>query len=229
MQDEPRRLRGRPRSYDAEAALARATEAFWHAGFAATSLDDLCEATGMNRPSLYGAFGDKRALYLRAVERYTQNGRRAMDEALAYERPIEEALARVYASALSLYFSGGGAARGCFLIGTAATEAAANPEVRARLGSALREFDRAFEGRLRHAQAQGELDPDADPGELAKIASAVLHTLALRSRAGDSRVSLRATADAAVRLICGNRPASGAKRLRGKKPTARRSKMRSSG
>lgn len=204
--DEPPRPRGRPRGYDAEVALGRATEAFWSTGYTATSLDDLCEATGMNRPSLYGAFGDKRALYLQALERYTEMGRRAIDEALDYDRPIAEALARVYAGALSLYFSGGGAARGCFLIGTAATEAVADPEARARLGRGLREFDRAFEARLRHAQAQGELDPAADPGELAKIASAVLHTLALRSRAGDSRASLRATADAGVRLICGASP-----------------------
>src|SRR5262245_65627375 len=96
MQKQPMQKRGRPRSYDPGVALARATEAFWHAGFAATSLDDLCEATGMNRPSLYGASGDKRALYLRALERYTQNGRRAMDEALAYGRPIAEPLARSY-------------------------------------------------------------------------------------------------------------------------------------
>ena len=200
------RPRGRPRAYDAEIALAAATEAFWSAGYAATTLDDLCDATDMNRPSLYGAFGDKRALYLRALERYTRNGRRAIDEALAYDRPIAAALARVYAGALSLYFSGAGAARGCFLIGTAATEAVADPEVRARLGQGLREFDRAFAARLRHAQAQGELDPAADPAELAKIASAVLHTLALRSRAGDSRASLQATADAGVHLICGSSP-----------------------
>jgi AcrR family transcriptional regulator len=205
VQKEPKRGPGRPRGYDPDTALARATDAFWSAGYAATSLDDLCDATGMNRPSLYGAFGDKRALYLDALERYTEIGRRAMEQALDYERPIAEALANLYAAALALYFSGGGAARGCFLIGTAVTEAVGNTEVRDVLGDALREFDGCFEARLRHAQAEGELAADADPASLAKIASAVLHTLALRSRAGDSRASLRATADAAVQLICGTR------------------------
>lgn len=222
VQKELSRPRGRPRSYDPEVALARATEAFWGAGYAATSLDELCAATGMNRPSLYGAFGDKRALYLQTLERYTRIGRDAMDEALAYESPVSQALARVYAAALSLYFQGGDAPRGCFLIGTAATEAVRDPEVRTRLGRALREFDCAFEARLRHAQAQGELPPEADPGELAKIASAVLHTLALRSRAGDTRAALRATAAAAVRLICGIQPPlSRAKRLHRKRPARR--------
>jgi AcrR family transcriptional regulator len=60
----PLRPRGRPRAYDPDVALAQAMDTFWHAGYAGTSLDDLSAATGMNRPSLYAAFGDKRALYL---------------------------------------------------------------------------------------------------------------------------------------------------------------------
>jgi AcrR family transcriptional regulator len=214
VQKDPKRRPGRPRSYDPETALARATDAFWKAGYAATSLDDLCDATGMNRPSLYGAFGDKRALYLDTLERYTEVGRQAMEQALDYERPIAEALANLYSAALALYFSGGAAARGCFLIGTAVTEAVNNTEVRDLLGDALRAFDDCFEARLRHAKAEGELAADADPASLAKIASAVLHTLALRSRAGDSRASLRATADSAVRLICGGPASSQARRQR---------------
>jgi len=194
--------RGRPRSYDPEKALARATDAFWRTGYSATSLDDLSAATGMNRPSLYGAFGDKHALYLATLERYTADGRHVMDEALNSGQPLREALKRVYDAALSLYFPKKDVSRGCFLIGTAATEAVRDSEIRVRLGAGLREFDRAFEARLRYAKAQGELDAAADPAALAKIASAVLHTLALRSRAGDSRASLRAIADVGVQLIC---------------------------
>lgn len=203
---QPLRPRGRPRAYQPEVALARATEAFWRSGYSATSLDDLSTATGMNRPSLYGAFGDKHALYLTTLERYTADGRHAMDEALNNGRSLQDALKRVYDVALSLYFPGRGVSRGCFLVGTAATEAVGDPEIRTRLGGGLREFDRAFEARLRQAQTQGELDAAADPAALARIASAVLHTLALRSRAGDSRALLRATADAGVQLICGTTP-----------------------
>ena len=71
---EPKR-RGRPRAYDPQAALARAAETFWKAGYAGTSLDDLVAATGMNRPSLYAAFGDKRDLYLKTLEHYRDEGR----------------------------------------------------------------------------------------------------------------------------------------------------------
>ena len=67
--------RGRPRAYEPEVALARALDVFWKEGFAATSLDDLSAATGMNRPSLYGAFGDKRELYIKSYESYRDRAR----------------------------------------------------------------------------------------------------------------------------------------------------------
>src|SRR5438552_7475022 len=110
--------RGRPRAYEPEVALGKALDLFRKGGFAATSLDDLGAATGMNRPSLYGAFGDKRALYGKALERYRAMGQAAMQEALACDRPLRQALRRVYARALSTYFSGETSARGCFMIGT---------------------------------------------------------------------------------------------------------------
>jgi len=211
---EVKPARGRPRAYDPGEALARATGAFWRAGYSATSLDELAAATGMNRPSLYGAFGDKRALYLRALERYTGQGRAAMQAALAPGPGLRESLLRVYDAALALYFPKGETARGCFLIGTAAVESVDDAQVREHLASGLREFDREFEARFRRAQAQGELAGGADAAMLAKLASAILHTLALRARAGDGRASLRATAVAGVELICGPAPVSGGRAAR---------------
>src|SRR3954462_1266031 len=66
---EPKR-RGRPRAYEPDVAIGQALALFRKGGYAATSLDDLSEVTGMNRPSLYGAFGDKRALYIKSYQRY---------------------------------------------------------------------------------------------------------------------------------------------------------------
>lgn len=206
VQKKEKRPRGRPRAYDPETALARATDAFWRAGFSGTSLDDLSAAMGMNRPSLYGGFGDKRALYLAAMDRYIERGRQGMRAALDETVPLADGLKRVYELALAMYFPQGDVALGCFLVGTAVTEAVADDEVRRKLGEGLRTFDRAFELRLRAAQHQGELDADADAAVLARLASAILHTLALRSRAGDSPASLRATAEAGIRLICGRPP-----------------------
>ncbi|MES2103909.1 MAG: TetR/AcrR family transcriptional regulator [Pseudomonadota bacterium] len=203
VQKEKARPRGRPRAYEPEQALSSARDSFWRTGYAGTSMDDLSTATGMNRPSLYGAFGDKHSIYLETLERYVIAGRLAMEQALAADLSLPQALARVYDTALSMYLPPHGDARGCFLIGTAATEAVADADVREILGAGLRTFDQAFEARLRLAQVQGQLPAGADPALLAKIASAILHTLALRSRAGDARASLRATAAAGVELICG--------------------------
>src|ERR1700710_2231908 len=125
--------RGRPRAYPPEIALAKALDLFRKDGFAATSLDALSAATGMNRPSLYGAFGDKRALYLTTLERYIAFGLAAMRDALDANLPLRDGLTQLYERSLSIYFDNEGAARGCFLIGTAATEAPNEPEVRARL------------------------------------------------------------------------------------------------
>jgi AcrR family transcriptional regulator len=199
--------RGRPRAYDPDVALACAIERFWDSGYAATSLDELSAATGMNRPSLYGAFGDKRDLYLKALARYWELSRVAVDEALAYDRPLREALQRFYGKALASYLSGKSGARGCFAIATATTEAVRDAQVRAALAQGLREIDTALEARIRFAQRQGELPRAADPFALAMLASATLHTLALRARAGATRDALQAIIAAALDVICGLEPA----------------------
>src|SRR5215472_428437 len=86
---EPKR-RGRPRAYQPEVALGKALELFRKGGFAATSLDDLSAATGMNRPSLYGAFGDKRELYIKSYQRYRDDARAATAEIFREDMPIRE-------------------------------------------------------------------------------------------------------------------------------------------
>src|SRR5438874_8246687 len=87
--NQPKR-RGRPRAYEPEIALGRALDLFRTQGFAATSLDDLSEATGMNRPSLYGAFGDKRELYIRSYRRYRDEARASMTEIFREEMPLRQ-------------------------------------------------------------------------------------------------------------------------------------------
>src|SRR5258707_15744864 len=93
---EPKR-RGRPRAYQPDIALAKALDLFRKDGFAATSLDDLSAATGMNRPSLYGAFGDKRELYIKSYRRYREDARAAMLDIFREEQPIRQRLLRIYA------------------------------------------------------------------------------------------------------------------------------------
>ena len=194
--------RGRPRAYDPQVALARAAEVFWKAGYAGTSLDDLAAATGMNRPSLYAAFGDKRGLYLKTLEHYRDESRARARAAMADNPTLRVLLTRFYAVALDLYLAGEDEPRGCYSIGTAATEAAVDSDVQAFLAASLRSTDEFLTGQIRKAKERGELSPNANPVALGYLATATLHTLAIRSRAGLPRKELDALVKAAIDVIC---------------------------
>jgi AcrR family transcriptional regulator len=199
---EPKR-RGRPRAYQPEIALGKALDLFRKDGFAATSLDDLSAATGMNRPSLYGAFGDKRELYIKSYARYRADARAAMIDIFRGELPIRERLQRIYAVALDIYLSGEAGPRGCFTVMTAASEAVADPEIRAMVQEGFAELDRAFATCLRRAREKGELPETADPVVLAQLASATIHTIAIRARAQMPRRELEAIVKGAIDVMVG--------------------------
>jgi AcrR family transcriptional regulator len=194
--------RGRPRAYDPQTALRRAAETFWDSGFAATSMDDLSQATGMNRPSLYAAFGDKQAIYAQALAAYRRQFNDALEAALNSETAIRSALLNAYRAALDIFCAGAHGPRGCFILGTAMSEAVLDRALRKTLAADLADWDTLFAARLRDAKNRGELGAKADPDALAQFAAAILHSLALRARTGASRAELDAMAAAAVALIC---------------------------
>jgi TetR/AcrR family transcriptional regulator, copper-responsive repressor len=200
VQNEPRR-RGRPRSFDEGEVLEKARAVFWNLGYAATSLDDLAAATGLNRPSLYAAFGDKRALYLRALTEARDSALAGMAGLLAQDHPLRAALKILFAAAIAAYMKGDVAQRGCFVIGTAVTQAVDDAEVRRLVAEYVAEMDAIFQARFQ--RSGNELAPGVDPAQAAAIASAMLQSLAIRARAGDDQAALKRAAAAAVDMICG--------------------------
>jgi TetR/AcrR family transcriptional regulator, copper-responsive repressor len=194
--------RGRPRAYDPEAALTRAMETFWKSGYAGTSLDDLAAATGMNRPSLYAAFGDKRALYLKALRHYWRMGAREMREVLIEDRPLRDALNEFYRRAIGIYRGAPGRPPGCVSVSTAPSAAAEDDEIRIALAESVRRLDERLETLVRHAQQRGEIAPSADAAALALLSAATLHTIAIRARAGVTAEELEQMASKAVSAIC---------------------------
>ena len=198
---EPKR-RGRPRAYQPDVALGKALDLFRKDGFAATSLDDLSTATGMNRPSLYGAFGDKRALYIKSYQRYRDDARAAMIGIFRDEMPIRQRLQKIYAVALDIYLSGE-SPRGCFTVMTAASEAVADPEIRAMVLEGFAELDKAFAACFRLAKERGELAGSADTTVLSQLASATIHSIAIRARAGVPRKELEAIVKGAIDVMVG--------------------------
>ena len=198
---EPKR-RGRPRAYQPDVALGKALDLFRKDGFAATSLDDLSTATGMNRPSLYGAFGDKRALYIKSYQRYRDDARAAMIGIFRDEMPIRQRLQKIYAVALDIYLSGE-SPRGCFTVMTAASEAVADPDIRAMVLEGFAELDKAFAACFRLAKEKGELVGSADTTVLSQLASATIHSIAIRARAGVPRKELEAIVKGAIDVMVG--------------------------
>src|SRR5258705_13576190 len=193
VQKSPAR-RGRPRAYDRDAAVARAVDAFWDAAFAATSLDDLTLATGMNRPSLYGAFGDKQALYRKALDLYRTRTREAFANTLGSGQPLRIALRNVYDTAISIYLSGDSGPRGCFIIGTAVAQAVTDSDTRAALADALHEIDDAFAARIARAQRSAAENCPQTPIRSSSPSSPPrrsIHSRFMRERAKDDRHSKR--------------------------------------
>ena len=198
---DAKRPRGRPRAYDPEKALGDARDLFWEAGFGATSFHELAAATGMNRPSLHGAFGDKQALYLKTLALLREQMQAQISQVLTAPLPLERALKRFYTGALGLYLGGERGPLGCYLVCTATVESARHPDIRAFLGATLGVIDQALQDRFRRAVAEGELAADADTQALAQVAAASLHSLAIRARAGQSRASLLRMAEGAAALL----------------------------
>jgi AcrR family transcriptional regulator len=195
--------RGRPRSYEPDVALGQAMEAFWKSGYAATSLDDLSAATGMNRPSLYAAFGDKQDIYVKAYRKYRAEMRDAFAPVLAADAPVREVLRKTLEMTSEVYLAGPDGPRGCFSVVTAASEAIADPEIRAQVNEAIASIDQGFTVLFAKAIARGEISSGADAAALAKIATATTHTLAIRARVRAPKSELRALIDAGVAIICG--------------------------
>ncbi|MDO9335553.1 MAG: TetR/AcrR family transcriptional regulator [Caulobacter sp.] len=201
VQKSEARPRGRPRAYDPDKAIARAREAFWTQGYSATSLDDLSAATGMNRPSLYAAFGDKRALYLEALRRTKDGLLAGTKAALDLPGDLQASLNFYFARAIEAYMAGEGEARGCFIIGTALTEAVGDPEIKALLHEVFLGLDGLLTARLQRAIDEGEIPATTDAASLGYLLSAAVHGLAMRSRAGEPREALDRWAEGAVAQV----------------------------
>lgn len=197
------RKRGRPRAFEPEVALKQALDTFRQTGFSATSLDDLSAAMGINRPSVYGTFGDKRELFLKAYQRYRGETNALFAPAFDPKLTLRQMLEMVFATAIKIYLSGEKGPRGCFTVMTAASEAMSDPEIREIVQKAILNADRTFAERFRLAMTLGELPAASDCDTLAKLLSASIQSIGIRSRAHVPRAELEAMARSTIDLIAG--------------------------
>ena len=211
----PRKPRGRPRSFDRDAALQRAVEVFWAKGYEATSISDLTAAMDINPPSLYAAFGDKERLFLEAVERYEASqgdscpycneptARGALEKLLTYM--AEELTSNTHP-------------RGCMLMMASATANSASKEMQAALARRRAEARAGMKERIERGIKEGDVPPGTDAGALSDFYVTVLNGMSLLARDGATRKSLLATVERAMSLfppVAGNaakKKASGRKK-----------------
>jgi TetR/AcrR family transcriptional repressor of nem operon len=192
-------LMARPREFDREEALERATAVFWAKGYASTSTDDLLTAMGIARQSLYNAFGDKRALYLEALERYQ---RTTIAGHLQRLNGAASAIAGVEALLLGLISKNDDIrALGCMGVGAICEFGSTDPDIaalRAKVSPALR--SRLTE-RLKEGQAAGEIDRSLDCATAASFIQLTMQGIQLAARGGIDATSLRAQARFVVKRL----------------------------
>ncbi|MEU5973289.1 TetR/AcrR family transcriptional regulator [Streptomyces sp. NPDC047315] len=184
--------RGRPRSFDRDTALQQATRAFWEHGYEATSIADLTKAMGIGPPSLYAAFGDKRALFAEVVEAYTAARPVDLDAAPTARDAFAELL-----RALAADYTDPAHPPGCLVISAALT--CADGEVMASLRDRRNANLALFEDRVRTDVAAGVLPADTDVTALARFVGAVLQGMSLQARDGAGRGELEAVVETALR------------------------------
>jgi TetR/AcrR family transcriptional repressor of nem operon len=189
----------RPREFDRELALQKATEVFWAKGYASTSTEDLIAAMGIGRQSLYNAFGEKRSLYVEALERYQQTTTlghlQRLNAAASPLKAIEALLIGLIAEDDSLR------AMGCMGVGAVGEFGAGDQALialRAKAGPPV--FNRLVE-RLREGQATGEIDSSMDAATAAGFVQMTMTGLQLAARGGADAKSLRAMAAFAVERL----------------------------
>ena len=190
----------RPREFDAEAVVDRAMQVFWAKGYEAASLDDLCEGTGLNRSSLYAAFGDKHALFLQTIERYGDRAVTRVAAALSRPLHIREALAAFLAEMIDQIVAGPGRS-GCF-IGNCAAEVARHDRAAAvTVRRNLTRVEATFRDALVRATTRGELPPHADVKTLARFLVAGTQGLRLVGKTGAGRDVLEDVAGVMLRCL----------------------------
>ena len=164
-------------------------ELFWSKGYQATSLDDLCETTGLSRSSLYATFGSKRDLLLRSVDRYVERRSPDLAAILAQPIPVRDAFAALAARFIDHIVSGPGR-RGCFLGNCAAELSRKDGAALARVRQGLARTEATFRAALARAAASGDLAADADLDALARFLTAGFQGLRLVGKVNPDRAVL---------------------------------------
>lgn len=189
---------GRPREFDVDEALETAMELFWRKGYEGTSLTDLTEGMGITKPSLYGVFGNKEGLFLKALERYERTKMNFFHEAL------KEPKARVVAEKILRGFADAQTAEkdpsGCMGINGALACSEAAAEIQKCLIENRHRGERDLSKRFERAAQEGDLPPGHEPFDLARYIMTISQGTAIQAASGADRAALYRVIDMALQF-----------------------------
>ncbi len=189
--------RGRPRSFDPDKALDKAVRVFWEKGYEGASLTDLTKAMGINRPSMYAAFGDKEQLFRKALDRYASGPAGYVQEALT-ESSARKGIEKMLLAAVE-GLSNPQNPKGCLLVQGALACSDDASAVRQELIKRRIAGEALIAKRLKRAKAEGELPEEINPADLARFYVTVMRGLGIEAAGGATRAELTRVVETAMR------------------------------
>jgi len=180
---------GRPRAFDPDAALDAALSVFWERGYEGASLSDLTKAMGINKPSLYAAFGDKAELFRKVVDRYLAGQGALWDN--AFQEPTARLAIERILNLSADNLTCGQQPHGCLLVQSALTCSQESDCIKQELALRRAGSDSLLRDRFARAQAEGELALKVDVAALARYFSTILRGMSVEASAGAARQDLQ--------------------------------------
>ncbi|MEV4077902.1 TetR/AcrR family transcriptional regulator [Nonomuraea fuscirosea] len=191
----------RPRKFDEQQVLDTARERFWSGGYAATRMDDIAEATGLGKGSLYGAFGGKQELFHRVFDDYCGAVVDGVSKQLCGGDADAYARLSAHVHAVAAATAADTARRGCLLAKGTAELAEHDEMVAQRAHTTIEALRALLEDDIAACQRNGDIDADADPGKLAALVLAVLRGIEALGKAGASEETLTGIAATALAVL----------------------------
>jgi len=188
---------GRPREFEFDDAVRRAKDVFWDRGYHDASLPDLLEGMGLSRGSFYKAFGDKKGIFLRALDAYIEDALREVGDVLAAEGSPKAAIRHALLRNADQSFGAEGL-RGCFVVLTATEMLPGDEEVSVRVSRLFRRLRELYAGAIIRGQAAGEIDAGRDPHALARFLVCQIQGMRVLGKAGADRADMRGVIELAL-------------------------------
>lgn len=192
-------VRGRPREFDPDVALAAALRVFWLRGYEGASMAELTEAMGITKPSLYACFGNKEALFKKALDLYERDKLAYVGTAL--EAPTARGVVeRLLGGALATH-CGSSDPQGCLGVISMVACSAEDASIREHVVARRKSSEAALAKRLERARDEGDLAEGIDPHAMASCITTVLQGLSVKAQGGASRAELESTVSTFLAML----------------------------